>query len=191
LRHSDLVMYDRQTESWWQQFGGQAVVGQLSGKQLRQLPARIVAWSDFARRHPHGRVLSRATGYDRPYGANPYVGYDDVDSPPFLYDGRVEDSRLAPKQRVVFVERNGDAIAVPFPALEAAGSVEVEVGGRRLLIRFVPGVRSPLEGADVDDGRLVGSAQVTTPSGEQIPFDTPFWFAVAAFSPDIRIERGG
>src|SRR5262249_15674884 len=84
LRNSDLVMYDRQTESWWQQFGGEALVGDYAGTTLRQLPARIVAWRDFEHRHPHGLVLTRKTGFSRPYGENPYTGYDDVSSPPFF-----------------------------------------------------------------------------------------------------------
>src|SRR5712691_4514844 len=82
LRNSDLVMYDTATESWWQQFSGRALVGRYAGTNLQQLPARIVSFADFARAHPRGRVLSRETGFDRPYGDNPYPGYDDVSSPP-------------------------------------------------------------------------------------------------------------
>jgi Protein of unknown function (DUF3179) len=81
LRNSDLVMYDRQTESWWQQFGGEGVVGRYAGTRLRTQPVRIVAWRSFRAQHPDGLVLSRNTGYSRPYGENPYAGYDDVSSP--------------------------------------------------------------------------------------------------------------
>ncbi|MGH2403427.1 MAG: DUF3179 domain-containing (seleno)protein, partial [bacterium] len=70
LRFSDLVMYDRQTESWWQQITGEAIVGVLTGKQLKFLPAQIVAWETFARTFPAGKVLSRNTGHVRPYGQN-------------------------------------------------------------------------------------------------------------------------
>ncbi|MBA2293511.1 MAG: DUF3179 domain-containing protein, partial [Actinobacteria bacterium] len=84
LRDSDLVMYDRQTESWWQQFGGEALVGELAGGKLRQLPARIVSWRDFRRAHPSGLVLNRETGFLRDYGTNPYAGYDDIASPPIF-----------------------------------------------------------------------------------------------------------
>ncbi|MDP8910621.1 MAG: DUF3179 domain-containing protein, partial [Actinomycetota bacterium] len=72
LRHSDLVMYDRQTESWWQQFSGEAIVGEYTGTRLRQIPARIVAWREFAAAEPAGRVLSRDSGFSRAYGDNPY-----------------------------------------------------------------------------------------------------------------------
>ena len=102
LRHSDLVMWDRQTESWWQQFSGDAIVGELTGTHLTFLPAQIVGWQAFKTAYPAGDVLSRETGFDRSYGRNPYPGYDDVDSRPFLFDGTT-DERLPPMERVVGV----------------------------------------------------------------------------------------
>jgi hypothetical protein len=188
LRHSDLVMYDRQTESWWQQFGGEAVVGELAGKELEQVPARIVAWEDFAARHPDAEVLSRDTGHPRDYGRNPYAGYDDVDTGPFFPAAGAGDERLLPKERVVFIELEGEAVAVPFSVLAKEQTLEVEVGGERLRLRWVPGVGSALDSSDIGDGREVGSAEVLSlASGEAVPFDQPFWFAVASFRPDIRI----
>lgn len=188
LRHSDLVMYDRQTESWWQQFGGEAVVGELAGEELDQLPARIVAWEDFTARHPDGEALSRDTGIPRDYGRNPYAGYDDVDTGPFFPARGADDERLLPKERVVFIELGDDAVAVPFSVLESQKTMEVEVGGKRLELRWVPGVGSALDSSDVGGGREVGSAEVRAlASGEPVPFDQPFWFAVASFRPDIRI----
>jgi hypothetical protein len=185
LRMNDLVMYDRQTESWWQQFGGEAIVGELTGEELTPVPVEIVSWEEFARENANGGVLSRDTGFERPYGQNPYTGYDDVDSPPFAPTR--SDDRLAPKERVVFLEIGGEAIAVPFTDLREEKEITVEVGGEELFIVFVPGVASPFEGGAA--GRHVGSARVRTGSGELVPFDTPFWFAVAAFRPDIEIVR--
>src|SRR5262249_21401586 len=96
LRNSDLVMYDRQSESWWQQVAGHALLGRYPGTALRQLPARIVAWREFARSYPHGLVLTRKTGFSRPYGQNPYGGYDDASSPPFFGAAHANDHRLPP-----------------------------------------------------------------------------------------------
>lgn len=79
LRFSDLVMYDRQAESSWQQATGEAVVGQLTGTKLTFLPAQIVGLADLEQAHPSSGVLSRHTGFNRDYGRNPYVGYDTVD----------------------------------------------------------------------------------------------------------------
>ena len=188
LRNSDLVMYDRQTESWWQQFGGEALVGQFTGEELEQLPSRIVAWEQFAREHPDGQVLSRDTGHSRAYGRNPYVGYDSVDSPPFFPVQGSDDERLPPKERVVLVERGGETVVVPFSVLRERRIVEIRVGGDELTVRWRPGVASSLDDDSVAGGRDVGTAEVLR-EGELVPFDQPFWFAVAAFRPDARIVR--
>ncbi len=188
LRNSDLVMYDRQTESWWQQFGGRALVGERTGAKLEHLPSRIVAWAEFRREHPAGKVLSRETGHSRPYGRNPYAGYDSVDSSPFFPTKNADDDRLPPKARVVFVERGDDAVVVPFSTLRKRKVVRVEVGGAKLLVRWRAGVSSSLDEADVAEGRDVGSAEVLE-AGRLVPFDQPFWFAVAAFRPGVRIVR--
>ena len=188
LRNADLVMYDRQTESWWQQFGGRALVGELEGAELEQLPAKIVAWRDFQHEHAGGKVLSRETGHVRSYGENPYTGYDDVDSSPFVPVRNSDDKRLPPKERVVFIERDGEAVAVPFSVLRRRKVVRLELGGNRLIVRWRPGVASSLDSAAIADGRDVGAVEVRE-EGRLVAFDEPFWFAVAAFRPDVRIVR--
>jgi Protein of unknown function (DUF3179) len=188
LRNSDLVMYDRQTETWWQQFGGRALVGELTGARLEQLPARIVAWREFLAAHPRGRVLSRETGHERPYGRNPYPGYDDASSPPIFPSRNNTDARLAPKERVVFFEAGGAAFAVPFSTLRARRVIRLNAAGRGIVVRWRPGVASSLDAEDIAEGRNVGSAEVLE-DGRLVPFDQPFWFAVAAFRPDVEIVR--
>src|ERR687898_980854 len=169
LRNSDLVMYDRQTETWWQQFGGLGLIGELAGTRLRKLPARIVRWDAFARAHPRATVVGRETGHDRPYGTNPYPGYDDADSGPWFAAANEDDRRLRPKERVVFVEQAGDAVAVPVAAIQGGRTVRVRLAGRELTVRSARG------GVDVRSG------------GRAIPHTEPFWFAVAAFRPNVRI----
>ncbi len=188
LRNSDLVMYDRQTESWWQQFGGDAHVGRYAGTRLRQLPARIVAWREFAHHDPHGLVLTRGTGYSRPYGQNPYTGYDDASSPPFFPAAHATDRRLPPKERVVFLERGHDAAVVPFSVLQRRPVVRLTVGGHRLVVRWRGDVASALDSSSIARGRRVGAASVTE-RGRPVVFDEPFWFAVAAFRPHVRVVR--
>jgi hypothetical protein len=188
LRNSDLVMYDRQTESWWQQFGGTAVVGDLAGTRLERVPARIVAWREFRTQHPNTLVLSRDTGSERAYGANPYQGYDDVESPPFFPVANDNDKRLPPKERVVFVDRGNDAVVIPYSRLERKRVVRVVVGGERLVVRIRPGIVSALDSAEIAEGRQVGTAEVLA-DGRLVEFDEPFWFVVAAFRPDARIVR--
>jgi Protein of unknown function (DUF3179) len=188
LRNSDLVMYDRQTESWWQQFGGRALVGRHTGAILERVPARILAWRDFRSRFPRGRVLSRETEHSRPYGENPYVGYDDVESPPFFAGAHAGDDRLPPKERVVFVERGGEAVAISFTTLRKRRVVRVELGRSELVVRWRSGVASALDEDTVAKGRDVGAADGRE-NGKLVPFDEPFWFAVAAFRPGVRIIR--
>jgi uncharacterized protein DUF3179 len=87
LRNSDLVMYDRQTESWWQQFTGEAIVGAMTGRHLRLMPSRLESFDRFRQRFPQGKVLIPNNPNARNYGRNPYVGYDATGQRPFLYDG--------------------------------------------------------------------------------------------------------
>jgi len=165
LRFSDLVMYDRQTESWWQQATGEAIVGELTGKRLTFLPAQIVSLADFATAYPAGEVLSRSTGHSRPYGQNPYPGYDRADKPPFLYDG-VVDGRLAPKERVVTVGQADDAIAFPVSELAKVGVANEVVAGEPVVVFWAPGTASALDAASVDEGRDAGATGVFRPIAE-------------------------
>jgi len=188
LRNSDLVMYDRQTESWWQQFGGEGIVGHYTGTKLDRLPARIVSWKEFRETFPESEVLSRDTGYSRAYGSNPYVGYDDATTPPFFPVTGNDDDRLEPKERVVFAEIGAKAIAVPFSALVEKKRLEREIDGKKVVVTWRPGVASALDDGSIGGGRDVGAAELTV-DGELAPFEEPFWFAVAAFRPDVVILR--
>ena len=84
LRNSDLVMYDRQTESWWQQFTGEAMVGAMTGHRLRFIPSRLESFDRFRQRFPRGQVLTPNDPNARNYGRDPYVGYDATGQRPFL-----------------------------------------------------------------------------------------------------------
>ncbi|MEX2547168.1 MAG: DUF3179 domain-containing protein [Chloroflexota bacterium] len=180
LRFSDLVMYDRQTESWWQQATGEAVVGELTGAKLRFLPAQIVGLAEFERTHPTGLVLSRETGYERDYLQNPYVGYDTIDQNPFLFDG-VVDGRLPPKERVVTVGEGDDAIGFPYSELRKTGVAEAVVDGRPIVVLWQPGASSALDEAWIYASEDVGGTGVFVPEidGQRLTFardggeDTP------------------
>lgn len=157
LRHSDLVMYDRQTESWWQQATGEGIVGTFAGKRLEFVPASIVAYGDFKTAYPEGRVLSPPAGSRRPYGTNPYVEYDS--GSPFLFAGRV-DGRLHATERVVAVVLDGQAVAYPFPVLARERVVNDQAGGTPLVVLFKPGTRSALDADVIRESREVGAGVV-------------------------------
>jgi len=162
LRFSDLVMYDRQTETWWQQATGEAIVGELTGTRLVFLPAQIVSLAQFAAEHPDGDVLSRDTGHSRDYGRNPYVGYDEAGDRPFLYSG-VIDGRLAPKERVVTVGEGEEATAFPFSELRGAGVAEGTLDGAPVVVFWAPGTASALDTSTIDEGRDIGATGVFRP----------------------------
>ncbi len=159
LRNSDLIMWDRQTQTWWQQLTGEAIIGELAGHKLEFVPASIISWADFKAANPDSLVLSRDTGFDRPYGSNPYAGYDRVDRPPFLFEGE-EDDRLLPKERVAAFEIGDVSAAFPFPVLETERVVNYPVNGTDVVVFFKLGTVSALDRALIIDSNDVGSTGV-------------------------------
>jgi hypothetical protein len=160
LRFSNLIMYDRQTESWWQQATGEAIAGEFTGKKLDFRPASIVSWDDFKSAHPNGKVLSRETGFSRAYGQNPYAGYDDVDNSAFLYEGPKTPGTLPLMARVITVDSGGKAVAYPYDVLRREQVVNDTVGGEPVVVLWKPGTTSALDDDAVAAGRDVGSASV-------------------------------
>jgi thiol-disulfide isomerase/thioredoxin len=157
LRFSNLVMYDRLTESWWQQATGEGLVGEYTGRQLTFLPAAIISWEAFKEAHPEADVLSRATGYSRSYGRNPYAGYDDIDRSPFLYDGPETPDQLLPMARVATVDLNGEAVAYPYTEMAQIRTVNDVVGGKPIVVLWEAGTASALDSFSVAQGRDVGT----------------------------------
>jgi thiol-disulfide isomerase/thioredoxin len=157
LRNSNLIMYDRQTESWWQQATGEAIVGTFAGRQLTFLPAMVVSWADFQASYPDGTVLSRETGHSRRYGQNPYPGYDDVDGFPFLFDGQAEDGLLPPLARVYGIELNGEAVAYPYVTLQELHVANDTVAGADVVVLWAPGTASALDAGTIAAGRDDGA----------------------------------
>jgi hypothetical protein len=159
LRNSDLVMYDRKSETLWQQFTGKAIVGTHAGETLALVPSQLLSLRQFAQNYPDGTVLSRDTGYDRRYGQNPYAGYDDVDKPPFAYDGPTDD-RLPPKEKVVAVSLGGTHKAYPHSATRKQHVVHDTIGERPLVVFHAPGPVSALDARKIAASKEVGATGV-------------------------------
>jgi len=157
LRNSDLIMYDRQTESWWQQFTGQGIVGQFAGKQLAFLPSQVISFADFAAAFPDAQVLARP-GFSRSYGTNPYTNYDSS-TRPFLFYGKLDD-RLPATERIVGVVVAGAVKAYPFTAVTSAGAIHDELAGVPLVVLHKPGTASALDSRAISEGRDIGSVAV-------------------------------
>jgi len=170
LRYSDMVMYDHETESWWQQFTGESIVGDLTGKRLQQLPAQIVGFAQFAAAHPEGRVLSRETGHRRDYGRNPYTGYDDINQTPFLFRGR-RNERLPPMEKVVAIEIGGRFKAYPHSITRARRVIHDRVGPQEIVVFHSDGAASALDAGDISRSRDAGATGVFDPSvGRRLQF---------------------
>ncbi|MGE0139496.1 MAG: DUF3179 domain-containing protein [Ilumatobacteraceae bacterium] len=169
LWNSALVMYDRQTETLWSHFTGQAIVGELTGTELETYPVATVPWGVWRDANPDGLVLSRDTGFDRNYGRNPYPGYDDVNSQPFLFEGEV-DGRYTAMTRIVGVELDGDALGVPLVTLQEQGVVPATLGDSDVVVVWQSGTASSLDAGDVAGGEDIGSTGVFVPEvdGQQL-----------------------
>ncbi|MEI4232911.1 DUF3179 domain-containing protein [Roseovarius sp. D22-M7] len=174
LRHSDMIMYDRQTQNWWQQAIGQGIVGEMTGVELRSLPSWMESWDQFRSRNPQGLVMAEPD-HDRAYERNPYAGYDSSRQP-FLYRGEDPPHGIPPLARVV---RVGDR-AWPLARIRDAGGVR-EAG---VSISWQPGQASALDAGIIEKGRDVGMVRVRDVQGRDVPHDVMFAFAFHAFWPD-------
>jgi Protein of unknown function (DUF3179) len=188
LRHSDLVMYDRQKESWWQQFTGEAIVGAMTGRHLRLVPSRLESFERFRQRFPRGQVLVPGNPNARNYGRNPYVGYDATGQRPFPYDGTLPDG-IEPMERVVAVEiAPGRHEAWALALLRRRGTIQ----SADLVIQWQPGQASALNRSSISAGRDVGNVIVQKRQGDElvdVPYDVTFAFAFHAFRPNSPIYK--
>lgn len=176
LRLSDMVMYDRQTESWWQQFIGEGIVGKYTGRKLRVLPSRIESFALFRGRHPDGLVLVPNNSMMRRYGSNPYVKYDSKRWP-FLFRGKYR-GPVPPLSRLVAVGQE----AWPLSLIKKRKIIS----HHDLLISWQAGQNSPLDSRSIKKGRDIGNVTVTR-DGEIVVYNIPFAFAFKAFYPDGKI----
>lgn len=166
LRNSDMLMYDRETESWWQQVLGEAIVGELTGTRLTQLPAQIISFEQFTATFPAGRVLSRETGHKREYGRNPYAGYDNIANRPFLFRGKL-DGRLTPMEKLVTLSvAQGEGQidkAYPHSITRKQRVIHDRLGTQPLVIFHADGALSALDQAEISASRQTGSVGVFDP----------------------------
>ncbi|MEL6168201.1 MAG: DUF3179 domain-containing protein [Pseudomonadota bacterium] len=175
LRNSDMVMYDRETESWWQQAIGEGIVGQFTGVELVQLPTWMESWAEFKARNPDALVMDQPRGFARSYGANPYVNYDSS-TKPFLYNGEMPPHDIPALARVV---RVGDR-AWPVERLRT----DTEITEDGVTLSWAGGQASALDNREIAAGRDVGTIRVRDAAGNDLPHDVMFAFAFHAFWPE-------
>ncbi|NNG26336.1 MAG: DUF3179 domain-containing protein, partial [Ignavibacteriaceae bacterium] len=162
LRMSDLVMYDNVTESFWQQFTGEAIVGDMAGSKLDFIPAQIISFQQFKYSYPKGTVLSKETGYERDYGRNPYVGYDDINQTPFLFKEELDD-RLPPNEKVIAIKEEGLLKAYPYSITLIEKVINDKINETHVVVFHGDGAVSALDESSIADSKEVGSTGVFNP----------------------------
>lgn len=176
LYNSDVLLYDRASQSLWSQMLQTAVSGPRKGTPLQQVPLTHTTWADWRSRFPATEVLSMQTGFQRDYGRDPYRGYDRVQQ--LMFDVEHQDNRFPIKEWVVGVEVNGKHKAYPFSelarAVNSSGELVDRVANKTLRVRY---------------DRAHGTAEVFDESGKLWPSTMSFWFAWFAFHPKTEVLR--
>ncbi len=171
LYNSDVLLYDRPTESLWSQIMTTAITGPMKGQRLTMTPVAHTSWADWRQRYPDTRVLSPETGHARDYGRDPYAGY--VQSEQVMFPLRFKSQRFHPKESVIGVTLDGHAKAYPFSELERATTPLTDtLGVRPVRIEY---------DAEHRTGRVLDA------TGQEIPSVIGFWFAWYGFHPDTEV----
>ena len=168
---SNVLLYDRRSESLWSQLGSQAVTGERTGTELEARPTTVTTWGEWARTHPLTTVLSDATGYERDYRRDPYASYHRAPGPAFPIEGM--DARLPAKARVLGLRLRRVSRAYPIAELARVGRVEDVVSGTPVVVAYDAGQGS----ATVTDAR----------TGRFLPATSVYWFAWSGFHPDTAV----
>lgn len=188
LRNSDLLMYDRQTESWWQQFSGEAVIGEYTGKKLKIAPSRLESWASFKERFPGGKVLVPNNPSLRNYGRNPYANYDERNAPYPLYRGTLP-TDINPMARVVVLRRDGAPISIlTLDKVRKAQTIEQD----GFTLNWSAGRASALNDSDITKGSDVGNLIVSEMKNGALvdaTHDITFAFVAHAFHPKMLISQ--
>jgi hypothetical protein len=168
LFNSNLVTYDRKTDTYWTQIGGKAVLGQLTGQKLKEISIDTVEWRDWADTHPDSEVLSQLTGYTKAYGNDPYEGYYTSNSLKFPVGYRTD--LVHPKAVIFGIEVNGQYKAYLEKDLKKLISIRDTVKGIPIRISR-------------DEAGAVKVENLN--NGEEIVKERMFFFAWYAFHPDM------
>ena len=177
LYNSDVLLYDRDTESLWSQILGKSIAGKRVGRSLTTIPISHTTWHDWRERYPATLVLSDDTGHSRDYARNPYAGYEQSRSTYFSVNNEAP-ADYHPKEIVVGLSVDGAHKAYPFIELDRQGEARFSdsINGRRFHFEW-----------DADNR----SVRITDDAGKAVAAIQGFWFAWFAFHPDTEVFRPG
>ncbi len=173
LYNSDVLLYDRNSESLWSQILGKAVSGPLKGTPLPLLPVTHTTWEKWVKKYPETKVLSRETGFNRDYRQGPYEGYENSRRL-FFRVSHSAPKTYHPKERVIGIEVDGEFKAYPFKELSSQGLAEFidQFAGKMFVIEW---------------DEEAQSSSIRDETGRLLPATTGYWFAWYTFHPETDI----
>jgi hypothetical protein len=176
LYNSDVLLYDRNTDSLWSQIMGQSISGKLVGEKLSPIPISHTTWKDWVQKYPDTLVLSTDTGFSRDYARDPYAGYEQSGQLFFQVNNRAPDT-YHPKERVVGLDIGGVYKAYPLIELDKYGKSQFTdtINGKTIVVNW---------------DSINRSVSITDSSGSEIPSIEGFWFAWFAFYPETEVFTG-
>ena len=176
LRKSDMVMWDHQTETWWQQLTGEGLVGKFSGEMLTFIPSQIISIEEFLKSYPDGKIMlsHMSEKYDTSYGSNPYHNYDSLGNKGSKFFNEEVDDRLPPMERLVDVENNGKYKVYPFSKIRKKKVINDDFEGKYLVIFYSSKTVSVLDEKNIEDSRHIGTATIFSPyiGSQKLTFKT-------------------
>lgn len=174
LYNSDMLLYDRQTESLWSQIMKQAIAGPQKGAKLKQLPLTHTSWRSWRQQHPDTLVLSTDTGYARNYASKPYPGYEI--SQDIIFPVNFTSRQYHPKELVIGIEINNKFKVYPFSELAKLNTSQLNdrFAGKQIKILF---------------DAVNRSGTILDKNGNELPSITSFWFAWIAFHPESEVYK--
>ncbi len=167
LYNSNMLMSDSLGDSLWSQALGQAIVGEKRGENLKRVESQITTWKQFKRLYPNGQVLSRETGFTRDYTHNPYASYHS--SHAVWFPVSHHDDRLDVKTLVFGYENGSAQKAYPKEVVREKGTIEDEVGGKRIVIYWDPEFETVRGYTAIDEHEII--------------MQPSYWFSWAAMHP--------
>ena len=174
LWNSNLVMYDRKTDSLWSQILGEAIVGEMTGTQLKVLSSDMIRFGEFKKQYPSGNVLSRDTGATRFYGQDPYGDYYTTEGTYFPV-GKKND-RLGDKDFILGIVVNGKAKAYVPEAVKKAGEITDRFEGKTIVARY----EKEIDAIRLFEKKADGTLERINPFGA-------FWFSWVAAHPNTEL----
>jgi len=165
LYNSNLVMYDRLTDTYWTQVEGQAIIGELAGTILDPISIDTLRWDLWKETHTDSLVLTKDTGHARNYGRDPYGGYYEDDFA-LYFPVEYSSDRIAAKTVIFGINVDGTYKAYKESDIgnfvDTVNGVEITVSSENGVITFFSGETEYVK-------------------------ERGFWFSWYAFHPDTLV----